>query len=93
LLGKRKQDKLQWLQDPSELNGDNLNNIRSEVSRHFRKKKEEYLKDKINEFARSSKKSIRDLYRGIHGFKMCYPPRSNLVKEENGDLFADSHNI
>jgi hypothetical protein len=22
-----------------------------------------------------------------------YPPRSNLVKDENGDLLADSHNI
>jgi hypothetical protein len=36
------------LQDPSEINGDNLNNIRREDSRHFRKKKREYLKEKIN---------------------------------------------
>jgi hypothetical protein len=27
LLDQRKQAKLQWLQDPSEINGDNLNNI------------------------------------------------------------------
>jgi hypothetical protein len=27
----------------------NLNNIRREASRHFRKKKREYLKNKINE--------------------------------------------
>jgi hypothetical protein len=27
LLDKRKQAKLQWLQDPSEINGDNLNSI------------------------------------------------------------------
>jgi hypothetical protein len=33
---------LQWLQDPSEINGDNLNNIRREPSRHFRDKKREY---------------------------------------------------
>jgi hypothetical protein len=31
-----KQTKLQRLQDPSEINGDNLNNIRRETSRHFR---------------------------------------------------------
>jgi hypothetical protein len=31
-----KQAKLQWLQDPSEINGDNLSNIRRETSRHFR---------------------------------------------------------
>jgi hypothetical protein len=30
-------------------NGDNLNNVRREASRHFRNKKREYLKDKINE--------------------------------------------
>jgi hypothetical protein len=40
--------KLQWLQDPSEINGDNLNNVRREASRHLRNKKREYLKDKIN---------------------------------------------
>jgi hypothetical protein len=33
------------------------------------------------------------LFRGINAFKRGYQPRSNLVKDENGDLFADSHNI
>jgi hypothetical protein len=62
LLEQRKQAKLQWLQDPSELNGDNLNNVRREASRHFRNKKREYLKDKINELATNSKnKNTRDL--------------------------------
>jgi hypothetical protein len=42
---------LQWLHDPSEINGDNLNNVRREASRYFRNKKREYLKDKINELA------------------------------------------
>ncbi|PNF37683.1 hypothetical protein B7P43_G11996 [Cryptotermes secundus] len=91
LLDQRKQAKLQWLQDPSELNGDNVNNIRRETSRHFRNKKREYLKDKIDELAMNSKnKNIRDLSRGINDFKMDYQPRSNLVKDENGDLLADS---
>jgi hypothetical protein len=31
LLDQRKQAKLQWLQDRSEINGDNLNNIRRET--------------------------------------------------------------
>jgi 50S ribosomal subunit-associated GTPase HflX len=39
LLDQRRQAKLQWLQDPSEVNGDNLNNVRCEASRHFRNKK------------------------------------------------------
>jgi hypothetical protein len=53
----------------------------------------EYLKDKINELATNSKnKNIRDLYRGINGFKRSYQPRKNLVKNENGELLVDSHN-
>jgi hypothetical protein len=85
---------LQWLQDPSQINGDNLNNIRRETRKHFRNKKREYLKDKIDELATNSKNmNIRDLYRGINDFKRGHQPRSNLVEDENGDLLADSHNI
>jgi hypothetical protein len=94
LLDQRKEDKLQWLQDPSEINGDNLNNVRREASRYFRNKKKEYLKDRINELATNSKnKNIRDLYRRINEFKRRYQPKNNLVKDENGDLCVDSHNI
>jgi hypothetical protein len=94
LLDQRKQAKLQWLHDPSEINGDNLNNVRREASRHFRNKKREYIKAQINELATNSKnKNIRDLYRGIIEFKMGYQPRNNLVKDKNGDLLADSHRI
>jgi hypothetical protein len=58
---------LQWLQYPSEINGDNLNNVRCETSRHYRKKEREYLKNRIDELATSSKnKNIRDLYREIN---------------------------
>jgi hypothetical protein len=66
-LDQRKQAKLQWLQDPSEMNGDNLNNIGRETSRHFRTKKRQYLKDKINELAMNCKnKNNRELYRRIN---------------------------
>jgi hypothetical protein len=34
-------------------------------------------------------KNIRDLYRGINEFKRGYQPRSNVVKDEKGDLVAD----
>ena len=43
-LDERKQAKLQWVQDPSQRNVDNLNNVRLEASRHFRNKKKAYLK-------------------------------------------------
>jgi hypothetical protein len=46
LLDRRKQAKLQWLQDPSEVNGDNLKNVRREAGRYFRNKNKEYLKKK-----------------------------------------------
>jgi hypothetical protein len=94
LLDQRKQAKLQWLQDLSKINGDNLNNVRHEASRHFRKKEMECLKDKISELAMKSKnKSMRDLYRGINDIKRGYRVRSNLVKDENGDMHADSQHI
>jgi hypothetical protein len=49
------------------VNEDNLSNVRQEASRHFRNKKREYLKDKINALESNSKnKNIRDLYRGIN---------------------------
>jgi hypothetical protein len=77
LLDQRKQAKLRWLSDPSEINGNNLNNITRETSRHFRNKKKRYLKDKIDELATKSKnKNIRDMYRGINYFKRGYQPRS-----------------
>jgi hypothetical protein len=92
-LDQRKKAKLQWLQDPSEINGDNVNNVRCEASIYFRNKRG-YLKGKINELAVNSKnKNIRNLYREINEFKRGYQPRSNLMKEEKGDLLADSHNI
>jgi hypothetical protein len=78
----------------SKPNDDKLNNIRCEAGMHFRNKKREYLKDKINELATNSKnKNNRKLYRGINEFKKGYQPRTNLVKDENGDLFAESHSI
>jgi hypothetical protein len=71
-----------------------LHNVRREASRHFRNKKKEYLKAKINELETTSKnKNITDLYRGINEFKSGYQPRINVVQAEKGDLVSDSHNI
>jgi hypothetical protein len=68
--------------------------MRREASRHFRNKKREYLKHKIDDLAMNSRnKNIRDLHREINEFKRGHQPRSNFVKDENGDLLPDSHNI
>jgi len=48
------QAKVQWVQDTSESNVDNLNNVRHEASRHFRNKKKEYMKAKIEELETNS---------------------------------------
>jgi len=63
-----------------------MNKLRREFSRHFR--------NKIEELETNSKiQNIRDLYRGINDFKKGYQPRCNIVKDEKGDLVADSHCI
>jgi hypothetical protein len=46
---------LQWLKNPREINGDNVNSVIHEVSRHFMDENREYLRDKINELATNSK--------------------------------------
>jgi hypothetical protein len=47
LLGQRKQAKLQWLQDPSETNADNLKIVTHEAIRYFRNRKEEASENKV----------------------------------------------
>jgi len=72
-LVQRKQAKMQWVQDPSQSTVDNLNNVRPKDSRHFRNKKKEYLKAKIEELGTNSNiKNIRDFYRGINDFRLWY---------------------
>jgi hypothetical protein len=94
VVNRRKWDKLKWLQDPREGNEDNLSNVRRKASRHFRNKKREYLKDKINEIELNSKnKNIRDLHRGITEFKKGYQPKTNLVKDERSDFLVDHQKI
>jgi hypothetical protein len=82
------------VQGPSEANEDNLSVVRWEASRHLRNKKREFLKDKIEELESNyENKNIRDLYRGINAFMKGYQPRTNLVKNERGDLLVDPHKI
>ena len=83
---------MQWVREPNQSNVDNLNNVRYDDSSHLRNKKKEYLKAKIEELETNSKiKNIRDLYRGINDFKKGYQLRTNIVKDEKGDLVTDSY--
>ncbi|KAJ4435216.1 hypothetical protein ANN_23794 [Periplaneta americana] len=94
VVERSKQAKLKFLQDPVEENRDNYFNERWEASHTLRNKKRDYLKGKVNEETKNSKnKNIRDLYKGIKEFKNGYQPRVNVIKDENGDLLADSPSI
>jgi len=85
---------MQWLQVPNQNNVDNLHNVRSEASIHFRNKKKEYTKAKIDELETNTEiKNVRDLYRGISGFKKAKQPRTNTVKDEKGHLVTDFYSI
>ena len=42
---------------------------------------------------KSKIRNIRELYRGISDFKNGYRPRTDIVKDEKGDLVADSDSI
>ena len=93
-VDQRKQAKMQWVQDPSQCNVDNLNNARHEASKHFRNKKKEYLNAKVKKLETNSKiKNIKDLYRSIIDFKKGYQLRTDVVKDEKGDMVTDSYSI
>ena len=85
---------MKWVQDTSQSNAHNLNNVRCEARVHFRNKKKVYLKAKFEELETNSKiKNIRDLYRAINDCKQSYQPRNNIVKDEMGYLVADCNSI
>jgi hypothetical protein len=64
-LDQRKQAKVKWLQDPNLSNVHDLNNVGSKASRHFRNKKKEHLKAKIDEFETNIK--IKKYQRLVQG--------------------------
>jgi len=67
------------LQDQSEIKEDKLNNARSETSRHFRNKRREYMKDKINKLEPKSRNTNkRGLYSGIHILKVWSPNKNSF---------------
>jgi hypothetical protein len=54
----------------------------------------EYQKALIHEIETNSKnKNIRTLHMGINDFKKGHQSRTNIVKDEKGDLVTDSHSI
>jgi hypothetical protein len=68
--------------------------VRHEANSHFRNKKREYLKSKVNELKTNNKnKNVGDLYSDISVFNKVYQPRTNIVEDEKGNLVAHCHSI
>jgi hypothetical protein len=74
-------------------NGNLNNNIEKATWILLTKLKKESQLLNANQKFNSKNRNIRDLYRGVNEFKKGYHPRTNMIKEENGDLLADSHSI
>jgi hypothetical protein len=82
------------LQNPSQINGDSLQNLRRKTSITFGKKKREYFKDKINDLETNNKnKNIRHMYRDINAFKKGYQPRINNLEDEIGNLLTNPQSV
>jgi len=80
---------MQWLQNPNQSNVDDWNTVRFEASRHFRNEKKECLEAKIDDLKLTARPRISETCIGHQG----YQPRTNIVKDEKGDLVTDSHSI
>jgi hypothetical protein len=64
ILDQRKQAKMQWIQDPSQSNVNNLNKVRRDASRHFRNKKKAYFKVKLRNWILTVRSAISGTYIG-----------------------------
>jgi hypothetical protein len=64
--------------------------VRRESSGTFREKREGNVRQLMS---LQQNKNFRDFYRGINEFKKGCQPRTNLLKDENGDPVAHSHDI
>ena len=94
LVNKRKQSKLLWLQNPNYQTAEDFSNVRCDICRTFKKKKRDYLKEKVNKLEENSKnKTIQEMYQGINEFKKGYQPRSYVIKKHNRTILGDKISI
>jgi hypothetical protein len=62
LFDHKKQVKLQWLQDPCEINGNNLNRVRRDANIYLREQKEGISETKLMSFLRTVRTSKTCIY-------------------------------
>jgi hypothetical protein len=63
------------LQNPSQINAENINNVRCESSRTLREKMREYFKEKLIRLKQAVRKNIRELHRGRNKLQEGYRHR------------------
>lgn len=68
----RKQDKLQCLWNSSQINGDNLKNVRTETSKYFRKKRELLKVQSVTLTQQYGREYWGYLYRNLYELETCY---------------------
>ena len=85
---------MNWLHKQNEVNLEQLGSIRREITRLLKNKKREYLREKINDLEMNAKnRNIRELYQGIRVERKGFQARSNVFRNGNGDMIADSRSI
>jgi hypothetical protein len=92
VLEQRKETKLYWLHNPCQLNGYYLKNVLCQSKRTYRYKTGIYPTGKTKVLEINNWKQTVGLYRDIHQFR-DHKLRSNLLKDENGNLVVYIHNI
>ena len=71
-----------------------MGGIRREATRLLKNKKREYLREKINDLEMNAKnRNIRELYQGIRIERKGFQARTNIIRNGNGDMIADSRSI
>ncbi|PSN48471.1 hypothetical protein C0J52_11717 [Blattella germanica] len=94
MINKRILAKMNWIREPNEQNSEQLCSIRRETTKFLKNKKREYLKEKINDLEINAKnRNIRELYQGIKIEREGFQARTNIIKDENGDMLADAKSI
>uniref|UniRef100_A0A8D9DWW4 Craniofacial development protein 2 n=1 Tax=Cacopsylla melanoneura TaxID=428564 RepID=A0A8D9DWW4_9HEMI len=91
LIAKRKNSRTRWLANQeNEENKESYKNLCKETNRTIRRKKRQYLEDKIKQAEQDRTiNNTREFYRVTRFFKKGFTPRIDLIKDNDGNLISD----
>ena len=77
------------MQDPNQINAEAYSELKRRTSSTFRSRKREYIKEKINEIGKNNaNKDVRNMYREIGEIRGGHQSRTDMMKDENGNLLG-----